>query len=227
MIRLKYPNIDGNSLCDGRIHNITPYSISRIEDLELYIMDYFDESIQNECSTILSKNPNGVIEKIPLLDYDLLFDMVYNNQLRLTEEDPFIFLINYKEPNTYINNRKPLKDFGECLTQARAAIILYIDSNGNIYYKDGSNLIKVTGEQLLQIMQLYDIEWHRKETNELASKEEIESAINNATRGLVTHEPHSNGVSYEERYNIGNIHHYTVGYQYKDVKGFTRFNSSV
>lgn len=228
MIRMQYPNINGNSLCDGRIHNITPYGISRIEDLEIFLMEYFDETRGCECSTILYRMPNGEISKIPLLDYDLLFNMINNGELRLTPEDLYAFFARYySNSRSCISAQQPVKDFHQCLAQARAAIILYIDNNGNIYYKDGNNFVKVDGNLLSQLMQAYDIEWHRKETNALASKSEIDSAIYKTMGHMLKHDRHDDGLSFEERYKIGNIHHYSVSYQYTDDRGFKRGSSSI
>jgi len=228
MIKMKYPNIDNNSLCDGRVHEITPYNISRIEDLEIYLMSYFDETMNCEAITILSKLPNGDINKLPLLDYDLLYDMINSGKIRLTEEDLFTFFAKYiSNPKDPINFKKPFKDFNQCLTAVRAAIILYIGIDGCIYYKSENKYIKIDGNTLSKIMQLYDIEWHRTAPDSLASKSEIEYAINNTMGHMLKKDPYDDGLSCEERYSIGNIHHYTIGYQYKDLNGLTRYNSSV
>ena len=228
MLRLQYPNIRGNSLCDGRVHNITPYTVSRIEDLELFLLEYYDESMACDCTTILLRRPDGSLCKIPLKDYDLLFEMIGNNILRLTDEDLFVFFATYySKRDSFIPAEAPVKDFHECLTQARAAIILYIDANKNIYYRKGLTYVRVNADLLLQLMQAYDIEWHRKETKRLASQSEIDAAIHNTLGHRLKEERHDDGLSYEERYKIDNIHHYSVSYQYTDSKGFKRGSSSI
>lgn len=223
MIKMQYPNIKGNSLCDGKTHIITPHRISRIEDFDIFLMEYYDETMGCQCSTILLRTSNGELIKIPLLDYNLLFNMIKNGELRLTPEDLSIFFIK----GNYIKTREPVKDFRQCLAQARAAIILYIDENGNIYYKDSNSFGIIDGNTLSRLMQAYDIEWHRKETNALASNSEIDNAIHKTMGHMLKHDRYADGLSYEERYKIGNIHHYTIGYQYTDDKGFKRGSSSI
>ena len=44
MIKMQYPNINNNSLCDGEIHDIVPYCIYGIENLEIFLLKYYDET---------------------------------------------------------------------------------------------------------------------------------------------------------------------------------------
>lgn len=228
MIKMEYPNIKDNDLCDGKIHDIIPLNIDRIENSELYLLEYYDRTKKCNGVTILYKAYNGEITKIPLLSYDLLFYLIDNKKIDLSYEDlGLLYDYDYtNRPNQYIKANQPLKDFQECLALARAAIILYIDANGNIYLKNENKFVKVDDDLLLKIMQQYDIEWHDKETNALASQKEIDYAIQKTIGHLLTPE-REDGLSYEERYKIGNIHHYTVSYQYTYGDGSKKFHNSI
>ena len=226
MFRMQYPNINGNDLCDGQIHNISPYAVSQIEDLELFLLEYYDENYSCNCTTILHRTNTG-IKKIPLLNYDLLFEMIDSGKIKLEPVDLHNFMLDNGKNDPTIQTEKPVKDFHQCLTQTRATIILYIDTNRNIYYKNGNNFVRVDGYLLSQLMQNYDIEWHRKETNALASKNEIDDAIYKTMGHMLKRDRYDDGLSFEERYKINNIHHYSVNYQYTDDKGFKRGSFSI
>lgn len=232
MIRMQYPLIAGNPLCDGQIHNVTPHRVSRIRDLDIYYFEYFDETKHCECTTILQKMPNGELYKVPLLDYDSLDYIISRNLLELTKEDlDTFFALYYIDPSKYIPTRQPVKDIYECMAQARAekarkAAILYIDDNKDIYYKSKNNFFKVDGKLLSKFMQAYDIEWHTKETDRLAPQIEIDAAISRTIGYLLTKNANGDGWSLEEKYRIGNIHHYVISYQYTDYKGHTKISSS-
>lgn len=219
MIRMQYPNINGNPLCDGRIHQITPHSLSRIEDLDLFLLSYYDETCNCDCYTVLYRTPNGEIRKIPLLDYNYLFKIINNNWVKLTPENMRSFFDRISSSD-YIRSEKPIENFQRALTQTRAAIILYVDETGNIYLKKGNSFSLVSAIMLSEIMQRYDIEWHRKETDTMAPQNIVNGAIGRMFRQL-------DDISCKERYRIGDIHHYSVGYRYTDTNGHRKGNSSV
>lgn len=216
-IQMQYPNISGNQLCDGRVHIINPSSLNRIEDFDLYLLDYFDETFGCYCTTVLIKTKTG-FKKIPLLDYDLLFRMLENNQLNLIPVDLMEIILNNR--NLFINAETPKKDISVPLTQTRACIIIYIGKDGSLYTKINGKVERINAEQLSAIMQKYDIEWRYLENNMKASPDAINRSINR-------HLGHQPGLSVKERYNFGDIRHYTVSFEYTDSRGFRRSNSSV
>ena len=89
-INMQYPfgNTSENQLLDGAVHQITPqflYPLQRGERT-FYIMEYFDHSCDCQAFTIIT-NIDGIYTKIPLDDYNCLFDFLRNNPLpRLTPE---------------------------------------------------------------------------------------------------------------------------------------------
>lgn len=228
-IRMQYPNIKGNLLCDGEIHDVIPLRVSKIENSGFFLLEYVDKSVGSSCITILRKMPNGEISKIPLLSYDSLQEAIKNGKLKLTEVDLNDFFVDYySNPKIFINAKRPFENFEQCLnstinlTQTRKAILLFIDKFGDIYCK-----YEVDGNLLLKFMERYDIEWRKLETNSLAFQTQIDYAIRKTLGHIIKTEPHSDGISYEEKYAYGNIHHYTVSYQYSDELGFKRGSSSI
>ena len=225
MLEMQYPYIEGNILCDGRVHRITPHTVFRIEDLELYLVNYFDETLRTECTTIVQRNRNGELVKVPLIDYDSLTNMMRTGRLRLTEVPANELFAEYFSGRR-IETLKPVKDFPQCLTQARAAIILYIDNFGNVYMKVDGHFVLLGGAELMKVMESYDIEWHMLVPDVPAPTSLINIAISKTTSGYIAENSKANGdgIGYEERYAFGNIHHYSVHSQYTDANGFTRLH---
>ncbi len=216
-LQMQYPSIQGNQLCDGRVHSINATALNRIDGFELYLLDYFDEVYACDCSTVLVKK-DGCFKKIPLLDYDLLFSMLDKEQLDLIPVQLSEIMRN--NANLFIAAEPPRQDISVPLTQARRAIVIYIANDGTLYVNVGNGFERITADQLSAFMQGYDIEWRYKESNELASPEDIDIAINN-------HLGHQDGLSVKERYHFGNIRHYSVGYSKVDENGNIRGNYSI
>ena len=223
MLEMQYPYIEGNIICDGRVHRITPRTVFRIEDLELYLLNYFDETLRTECTTIVQRNRNGELVKVPLIDYDSVTNMMRTGRLRLTEVPVNELFAEYFSGRR-IETLKPVKDFPQCLTQARAVIILYIDNMGNIYMKTDGQWHLLSGEALMKIMESYDIEWHMLVPDTLAPPSLVNIAVSRTAAGYIAENTKVNGdgIGYEERYAIGNAHHYSVHSKYTDANGFTR-----
>ena len=219
MIKMKYPNIKGDNINDGKIHTITPFNILKIEDLDLYIMVYFDETKYDERVTILDKINDKEILNIPVLNYKKIFDIILNEKMNLLQVDTYDFLSNYTPDNkdeNYIKSTEMVKSLYDCLEQARTPIILYIDSKKDIfYYKDNKIYKNVPGNMLIKIMQLYDIEWRNISKDKITSKKDITEAIDNALGLMLVTSNHDNNLSVNERYEINDKHHYTVTYQNK------------
>ena len=201
--KIKYPNIPGNHLCDGKIHSIKINRMFRIDNYNLFVLEYYD--FDHRCNLI--NNGGFILHPIELRKIDIPNTLA---RLKLPPIPPVIY------------NVKPVKDIYRCLTIARALIILYIDSEGNIYtILDGKrNLINST--DLLNIMEEYDIEWRELETNTLASKERINTALN-------IYNPRIPGLSFEGRgaYDRKGAMHYTVSNDIEIEQGVHRIHSSI
>ncbi len=283
MIRMQYPRISGNSLCDGTVHEIVPYHVYRVEGSELYVMEYYDQTRRCQATTVLIRGDNGRLTKVPLVDYQSLFDMHARNEIRLIPVDDMRMFLNYMEEGSIIATRDPVASMQECLevareatrerqrreeaqrvtppstppitppsnnpprygytitemepqtqteprrdkippyyAQARAAIILYIDNDSNIYYAEHGIRYKVDDSSLIEIMEKYDIEWRRKETNRLATHAEIDNAIYNTIPYISKFDINVEGLYYHEKCNDGKTYHYTLGYRYTDKNGHSR-----
>lgn len=204
--RMQYPKIKDNNLCDGRIHCIRPTNLYRIEDFELYYFEYFDEEYSSNCFTILINDQDG-FKKMPLLNYDLLYQMLETQALTLTPVSINELFVNNR--NGFINAVKPELDITYPLAQARAAIIIYIDEMGNLWIKNQNKYQKITSEQLSMLMQKYDIEWRMLNNDSLASDALVNSCLNKNF-------PRYDGLSFKEKYRIDDICHYSVCYTYQD-----------
>ena len=226
--KIKYPNIPGNHLCDGKIHSIKINRMFRIDNYNLFVLEYYDFDHRCNVNTILTII-DGKYYKVPLSNYDEYYNLINNggfilHPIELRKIDIPNTLARLKLPPIppVIYNVKPVKDIYRCLTIARALIILYIDSEGNIYtILDGKrNLINST--DLLNIMEEYDIEWRELETNTLASKERINTALN-------IYNPRIPGLSFEGRgaYDRKGAMHYTVSNDIEIEQGVHRIHSSI
>lgn len=78
-IRIKYPYIPGNNLCDGTVHQIEPIRLCRIIGLPLLLLEYFDQKVEAQCITIILVDNQG-FHKVPLLGYDELFEILNNEE---------------------------------------------------------------------------------------------------------------------------------------------------
>ena len=214
-IQMQYPVIKENYLCDGSVHIINPLALRRIENGDLYLLDYFDESYECNCTTILIKTKEG-FKKIPLLDYDLLYEMIENDQLDLLPVS--IYEITMINRNLFIKTEPPQENIS--ITLARAAIIIYIGKDGNLYTKINGEIQRIDAQQLSAIMEQYDIEWRYLNNNELVSPDAINTIINN----YLGYQP---GLTVKEKYKYGDIRHYIVSFEYIDSNGFRRGNSSI
>ena len=87
---MQYPFEENNSLYDGRFHNISPISLCSIRLLgrQFFIMRYNDLTArQSDLFTLIEETPNGW-KKIPLDDYNVLFNYINENQFSLTWKLP-------------------------------------------------------------------------------------------------------------------------------------------
>ena len=200
-------------LNDGKEHTIIPLGISRIEDLNLFLFEYFDVDVSRKENTILKEEDENIV-RLPLRDYSSLNEMLYNNKLRLNtvtmDEVVIKCLANDK---TVIETDTILGNIEAALAISKPAIILLIDSFDNIYCRDGKNYVKLDRQKFLNFLRMYDIKWLRKETTTLPTNKEIDSALDKIINGNNT-----NQTLVEERYMINNIHHYSMNYTRKGNK---------
>ena len=113
MIRMKYPVIDGNPLCDGQVHIIIPTRVSRINRLPLYYVEYYDRKTGTNAYTIMRRTIDGTLTKVPLLDYSTLNNMLSN--LNLEEENIELFFSRYMDGADYISSESPINNFIQLL----------------------------------------------------------------------------------------------------------------
>lgn len=209
-IQMQYPDIKGNKIYDGKTHTIKPKTLSQIENFELYLLDYFDEDYSCDCSTILIKNET--IQNIPLLNYDLLYDMIEEEKLNLTPVDIFEIIIKQENSTICLASaalQRPPRDIMSILRQVRKVIIIYIDDQGKLWINVGNGYERINSKQLLAIMQRYDIEWRNKTDNSLATQEKIDIVLS-----IYLGQP--DGFVIKEKYNSENIHHYSIERYYEN-----------
>lgn len=219
-MKMQYPNTEGNTKV------INPVKLNKIEEFDLYLLEYIDESKKCECSTILYKTNDG-FKPLPLLNHNLLLTLIENNKVNLTPINPYEIMINPDDSfidvenqilinpdDSFLNKQTSQKNITAPTYNKREAIIIYIDENNRLWLNNRS----IKNEDLCEIMQLYDIEWRKTIDNQLASDNEIEKVIN------VIRET---GVIIEEKYRFGDVRHYRVAYYYKTASGSIRGNTSV
>lgn len=89
-IYMQYPfgNTNENPLLDGAIHQITPQYLFPIQrgDRTFYIMEYFDYNGNSPAITLVT-DIGGTFAKIPLDDYECLFDYMEKNPLERLEAE--------------------------------------------------------------------------------------------------------------------------------------------
>lgn len=249
LLRMRYPYIKGNRLCDGKIHYIIPQGVSQIDNYDLYYFKYIDQTMNRDCFTILGKDED-IIRKFPLEDYKSFVDMVSRGEIRLTDIDQSIssFFKNYLKTGSYITTNAPIKDFPHLLCAVRAVIELFIDENNRVYvynYRE-KEYIEIGKEELFRIMQYYDVVWRVKVSvvdinNPVnASVEKMQVALDKMVgteirRGkLAKLHPYAsedgmtvdNVICYNN-YKKERIYHYSISYQYTDVNGFKRHSLSI
>ena len=213
MTKLRYSVREDNKIFDGKVHSIIPLGITKIEDLPLFLLDYYDEDYSAKLSTLVTVKDHEIVDMRPT-SFNSFYYLLENGKLTVSSiplDSEILHLLS--RPKYVINSIKVCKDFAECVSHLRKSKTLYIDDDRNIYEKNGKKFELLNRSKLLIDMQSFDIKWLRKETNALASTSEINTAIYQ-TAGTNESPLLRDFVFYEERYCINNIHHYSVGYVY-------------
>lgn len=173
-MKMHYPKIAGNKIYDGKIHEIEPTKLNKINDYELYLLDYYDEKYQRECSTILEKSGKG-FKKVSLLDYNLFLEMLTNGNLTITEHNLLDFENQQKE--ILIESLEPKKNFSEYkyLHKGKKSIILLIDKKLDILFEG----IVLDGKTIFKFIEEYNIEWMVDYTDKIerAPQELVNAAL--------------------------------------------------
>ena len=93
-IKMQYPLRNNNQNYDGKIHEILIEEMYQIGDKPLYLMNYYDKTLEQSMCTILNKK-NGSFYKMPLNDYTNLGDKIRKYGLKRINDDivtPFVQL---------------------------------------------------------------------------------------------------------------------------------------
>ena len=120
-IRIQYPYIYGNALCDGTIHQIEPNKLSHIIGLSLFVLEYFDYKVGTQCITILSADEQG-FHKNPLLGY--------NELLEILNTDGWLEPVDIGILPSTIGTKKPVHDWPALI----AANSVCISNNSPMLY---------------------------------------------------------------------------------------------
>ena len=83
-IRMQYPydTTGENRILDGSVHEIEPIKLVRVGNSNLFILDYYDETVGANCTTFLVFI-NGVLTKVPVNNYGLAFELLNGLNLPL------------------------------------------------------------------------------------------------------------------------------------------------
>ena len=76
-MRIKYPYIIGNDICDGTVHLIEPIGLYSVSGLPLFVFEYYDLKYDVQCIAILLWDGKKFY-KTPLLGYLEFFEVFEN-----------------------------------------------------------------------------------------------------------------------------------------------------
>ena len=110
-IRMQYPNISGNPVCDGTVHQIEPIRLRRVIGLPLMVLEYLDRKIGAQCITIISVDAQG-FHKVPLLGYNEFFEILSN--------DEWLEPIDIRVLPDTIGSNEPVHDWPEVVAESVA-----------------------------------------------------------------------------------------------------------
>lgn len=183
-IILQYPYIPGVSTCDGRPHTIEPTRIYRttIGGRSFYVLNYRDEQINGDCTTILVYD-GYEFHKVPLENYSEFYEMLQSGEIVLTPVDISILssirFIDTYSPIPNINYIKEERAQAQAAASAppppphvgnKPKITLYLDNNGGFYlkkedakrifgYRGYSEYYKLTPKELKFILANYEVKY--------------------------------------------------------------------
>jgi len=104
-IKMQYPFKNNSKNYDGKIHEALIEEIYQIGDKPLFLMNYYDKSLEKGMCTILLKN-NGSFYKMPLNSYENLAEKVRKYIFNRLPDDyvtPFIQLGNFVDIEKLLN----------------------------------------------------------------------------------------------------------------------------
>ena len=142
-INLKYPYERGSRTFDGRIHQIKPINLTQYPNTDLYLLEYYDETLHLSMVTILRRR-NGVFFKYPLTDYD---SHAFNEFCERVRSTGIICDVNLLQDNidavTPLSFQEVFEDaISKKARRAKAAIAVYKDGYGNFYItKEAAHVI--------------------------------------------------------------------------------------
>ena len=65
MTKLRYSVREDNKILDGKVHSIIPLGITKIEDLPLFLLDYYDEDYSAKLSTLVTVKDHEIVDMRP------------------------------------------------------------------------------------------------------------------------------------------------------------------
>ena len=206
-MRMKYPYISGNDICDGTVHLIEPIKLNRIVGLPLLLFDYYDYDYGTNCVTVILVDELG-FHKAPLLEYGELFETL--ELAECLESIDIKILPDMIEANrpaldwpdlvatcpSYLSSPDSPPQFGFpigadlfnpspdlCRSRPRGIITLYINGK-TVMYRHSDTFQMISYDSLRRFFDEYDIIWRYTDGTLVKDRSEINANLRACERSL-------------------------------------------
>lgn len=112
---IKYPKINNNLICDGKLHEIEPLLIHSFNfmNTQLFLLEYYDLTIgkDNRNNTIIIQKEDSFYN-VPLLDYGSFLELIFDGTIILENANLKKLFKNIE----YIDCNEPILNIFECVS---------------------------------------------------------------------------------------------------------------